>query len=56
MRQFIHRENIKHYTELLSRTTDATERARIMNLLAEEVVKDLDQLSGLESSNPTVKL
>jgi rubrerythrin len=33
---FVLRENIKHYLELLERTTDQRERAQIRTLLAEE--------------------
>jgi hypothetical protein len=36
VRRFIHRENIKHYKRLLERTTDESERQRILKLLAEE--------------------
>jgi len=36
---FIKRENIKHYNELLQRTSDIVERKRIMKLMAEEEVK-----------------
>ena len=39
MREFIYRENIKHFGRLLDRTSDENERARIMNLLAEELAK-----------------
>ncbi len=43
MRRFVHRENIKHYKQLLERTTDEAERQRINTLLAEEEAKlDLD--------------
>jgi hypothetical protein len=42
MREFIHSENIKHYIRLLDRTTDLLERGRIMNLMAEELVKELE--------------
>ena len=33
---FVHRENLKHYKQLLERTTDDAERQRIFKLLAEE--------------------
>ncbi len=36
MRRFVHRENIKHYKQLLERTSDDSERQRILKLLAEE--------------------
>jgi hypothetical protein len=36
MRRFVHRENIKHYKQLLERTTDEAECQRILKLLAEE--------------------
>ena len=36
MHRFVHRENIKHYKELLERTTDEAERQRVIKLLAEE--------------------
>jgi len=39
MRNFIYRENIKHYRDLLARTSDEAERQRIMRLLAEEEAK-----------------
>ncbi len=39
MRKFVHRENIKHYKQLLERTFDDTERQRILKLLAEEEAK-----------------
>lgn len=36
MGRFIHRANIEHYEKLLARTTDETERLRILKLLEEE--------------------
>ncbi len=48
MRTFIHRENIKHYARLLEETTIEAERDRILKLLAEEIVKDMDHLDNLE--------
>ena len=39
MHRFIYRENIRHYQELLERTTDEAERLRIGALLAEEEAK-----------------
>jgi hypothetical protein len=42
MREFIHYENIRHYMRLLALTTDPPERGRIMNLMAEELVKELE--------------
>lgn len=43
MPSIIHYENVKHYLRLLDQTTDHKERGRIMNLLAEELVKDMDR-------------
>jgi hypothetical protein len=48
MRRFVHRENIKHYKQLLERTTDEAERRRILKLLAEEEAQ-------LELDNPPQK-
>jgi len=39
MHRFVHRENIKHYKDLLERTIDEAERQRILKLLAEEEAK-----------------
>ena len=39
MHRFIHRENIKHFKELLERTADEAEHNRILKLLAEEETK-----------------
>lgn len=39
MDRFIHRLNIEHYEKLLERTTDETERLRILKLLEEERAK-----------------
>ncbi len=39
MRRFVHRENIKHFKQLLERTADEAERGRILKLLAEEETK-----------------
>jgi hypothetical protein len=36
MDSFVSRENIKRYRKLASESTDATQRSRIMSLLAEE--------------------
>jgi len=36
MDKFIRRENLKHYQTLLLRTTDESERRRIINLIEEE--------------------
>ncbi len=36
MRRFVHRENIRHYRQLLERTADEAERQRILKLLSEE--------------------
>jgi hypothetical protein len=40
MQRFIHLENIRHYKQLLERTTDEAERARILKLMAEEEAKE----------------
>jgi hypothetical protein len=40
MKNFVKRENIRHYRQLLEHTTDPVERARIERLLAEEQVDD----------------
>ena len=40
MQRFIHLENIRHYKRLLERTADATERARILQLMAEEEARE----------------
>ena len=42
MQRFIRHENIKRYQLILERTPEGVERQRIMNLLAEEVAKELD--------------
>jgi len=34
--RFVHRENIRHYKDLLERTIDEADRQRILKLLAEE--------------------
>ncbi len=39
MDRFVNRENIKRYRKLVSASTDAAERLRIMKLLAEEEAK-----------------
>ena len=39
MERFVRRENIKHYREMLERTTDEIERRRIQKLLDEELLK-----------------
>jgi hypothetical protein len=40
MQRFIHEENLRHLRKLLSETTDAAERQKIIKLLAEEYAKD----------------
>jgi hypothetical protein len=40
MHKFIHDANVSHFSELLDRTTDEDERARIISLLAEEIAGD----------------
>jgi len=42
MPQSIHFENVKHYIRLLALTTNPPERGRLMNLMAEELVKELE--------------
>jgi hypothetical protein len=42
VRQFVHRENVKHLRGLLERTSDEVERRRIRALLAEEEAKLVD--------------
>jgi hypothetical protein len=39
MEQFVRRENIKHYREMLARTTDESDRRRLQKLLDEELQK-----------------
>jgi hypothetical protein len=39
MERFIRRENIKHFQEMLERTTDESERKRIQRLLDEELLR-----------------
>lgn len=39
MDRFIHEENLRHYRRMLERTLEPEERARILNLLAEEEAK-----------------
>jgi len=46
MDSFVSRENIKRYRKLASESTDATQRSRIMSLLAEEEDKLKLGLSG----------
>ena len=45
MDRFVNRENIKRYRKLVSASTDAAERLRIMKLLAEEEAKFKADLS-----------
>jgi hypothetical protein len=40
--RFIRRENVKHFKELLDRTTDPAERQKIEKLLAEEQQKQIE--------------
>lgn len=49
MHRFVHNENVRHYKQLLERTADATERQRILNLLAEEEAKRPDENSEEKS-------
>ena len=39
MDRFVARENIKHYRLLIEQATDATEKERLVKLLAEEETK-----------------
>ena len=41
MHKFIHDANVRHLSELLDRTTEQEERARIISLLAEEISDDV---------------
>lgn len=50
MDKFIHRENLKHYKNLLLRTTDESERQRILTLIEEEENK------FRKTSVPTIKI
>ena len=49
--RFIRRKNVKHYRQLLERTTNDAERQRIMKLLAEEEKKQRDA----DDKKPAVK-
>jgi hypothetical protein len=40
MKRFIHRENLRHLRDLLTRTTDEAECKRITGLIEEEELKD----------------
>jgi hypothetical protein len=40
--RFVRRENVKHYRELLQRTTDEAERKHIKKLLVEEERKQTE--------------
>lgn len=40
--RFVRAENVKHYRDLLARTTDAVERKKIQALLDEEEQKQTD--------------
>jgi len=51
MERFVRRENIGHYRELLSRTTDPTERQRILQLLGEEEKKQKDAGDKIEAES-----
>jgi hypothetical protein len=42
MERFVHRQNVEHYLQPLTTTTDEGERQRIMKLLAEERQKQMD--------------
>ena len=50
MRNFIHRESLKHYARLLERTTDEAERQRILKLLAEEEAEIVEPAPEKKSS------
>ena len=49
MQRFVHLENIKHYKQLLERTADEAERARIVELMAEEEARG-------QAPEPTTKV
>ena len=49
--RFIMRKNVKHYRQLLERTTNDAERQRIMKLLVEEEKKQRDA----DDKKPAVK-
>jgi hypothetical protein len=53
VRRFIHYENIKHFKELLERTTAEAERDRILKLLAEEEAKIPDNQPEIKSATET---
>ena len=46
MHRFVHRENVKHYKDLLARTTEEIKRQRILKLLAEEEAEDSVDSAG----------
>jgi hypothetical protein len=46
MDDFVSRENIRRYRKLAGESTDATERSRIISLLAEEVERLKLEVSG----------
>jgi len=48
MDQFIQRENVSHYRELLKTTKDEAERQKILKLLAEEQRKQKDAGDKIE--------
>ncbi len=39
--RFVRRENVKHYRQLLETVTDEAERQTILDLLAEELAKQI---------------
>ena len=42
MGEFVRSQNVKHYSRLLERVTDESDRQQIINLLAEERQKQKD--------------
>jgi hypothetical protein len=52
MDRFVNRENIKRYRKLASESTSASERLRIMTLLAEEEAKFKLELNHRGSAPP----
>jgi hypothetical protein len=40
MEQFVHRQNLERFRDLLSRVTDEEQRSQIKHLLAEEEAKE----------------
>lgn len=53
MRDFVHRENVKHFEDLLRRTADETRRQRLLQLLEEEKASLLQ--AQAKAADPTDK-